>query len=164
MQCLLVQGYWSKSNWGFPKGKVNEDEGPAVCAIREVRSHFEWCVNDHQFRPNLCMIFFGSSCFLISYLPFFSILYPRLFEYLWILQVYEETGFDISTYLTPENFLEFKLNEQISRLYIIPGVSMDTQFAPRTRKEIRVGQQKLFTFNQEIFLQNVLVSIYSHPI
>lgn len=84
--CLLVQGYWSKSNWGFPKGKVNEDEGPAVCAIREV---------------------------------------------------YEETGFDISTYLTPENFLEFKLNEQISRLYIIPGVSMDTQFAPRTRKEIR---------------------------
>lgn len=33
---LLVQSYWAKSSWGFPKGKVNEDEDPAHCAIREV--------------------------------------------------------------------------------------------------------------------------------
>lgn len=33
---LLVQGYWSKSSWGFPKGKVNEEEPGHVCAIREV--------------------------------------------------------------------------------------------------------------------------------
>uniref|UniRef100_A0A914WE26 mRNA-decapping enzyme 2 n=1 Tax=Plectus sambesii TaxID=2011161 RepID=A0A914WE26_9BILA len=34
---LLVQGYYaSKNNWGFPKGKVNEDEDPVKCAIREV--------------------------------------------------------------------------------------------------------------------------------
>lgn len=33
---LLVQSYWSKSSWGFPKGKVNEDEEPLHCAIREV--------------------------------------------------------------------------------------------------------------------------------
>ena len=35
-QCLLVQGFWSKANWGFPKGKVNEDEVSHDCAIREV--------------------------------------------------------------------------------------------------------------------------------
>lgn len=35
-QVLLVQSYWAKSSWGFPKGKVNEDEDPAHCAIREV--------------------------------------------------------------------------------------------------------------------------------
>lgn len=35
-QILLVQGYWSKSSWGFPKGKVNEDEKPHRCAAREV--------------------------------------------------------------------------------------------------------------------------------
>ncbi|XP_049871473.1 m7GpppN-mRNA hydrolase [Pectinophora gossypiella] len=33
---LLVQSYWTKASWGFPKGKVNEDEEPWVCAAREV--------------------------------------------------------------------------------------------------------------------------------
>lgn len=33
---LLVQSYWAKSSWGFPKGKVNEDEDPTHCAVREV--------------------------------------------------------------------------------------------------------------------------------
>lgn len=33
---LLVQSYWAKSSWGFPKGKVNENENPLHCAIREV--------------------------------------------------------------------------------------------------------------------------------
>ncbi|KAI6174041.1 Nudix hydrolase domain-containing protein [Aphelenchoides besseyi] len=36
-QILLVQGYFaSRNSWGFPKGKVNEDEDPKACAIREV--------------------------------------------------------------------------------------------------------------------------------
>jgi len=34
-QALLVQGYLAKSGWGFPKGKVNEDEAPHDCAVRE---------------------------------------------------------------------------------------------------------------------------------
>ncbi|KAK9497696.1 hypothetical protein O3M35_004371 [Rhynocoris fuscipes] len=33
---LLVQSYYSKSSWGFPKGKINKDEPPCQCAIREV--------------------------------------------------------------------------------------------------------------------------------
>ncbi|XP_045500937.1 m7GpppN-mRNA hydrolase-like [Colias croceus] len=33
---LLVQSYWTKASWGFPKGKVNEDEEPWKCAAREV--------------------------------------------------------------------------------------------------------------------------------
>lgn len=36
--CLLVQSYFAKSSWGFPKGKVNENEDPVHCATREVRS------------------------------------------------------------------------------------------------------------------------------
>ncbi|KAG5680737.1 hypothetical protein PVAND_010227 [Polypedilum vanderplanki] len=35
-QCLLVQSYFAKNSWGFPKGKVNENEDPVKCAIREV--------------------------------------------------------------------------------------------------------------------------------
>lgn len=33
---LLVQSFWSKCSWGFPKGKVNENEDPMHCATREV--------------------------------------------------------------------------------------------------------------------------------
>jgi len=36
LDVLLVQPYFTKSSWGFPKGKVNEDEDPIRCAIREV--------------------------------------------------------------------------------------------------------------------------------
>ncbi|XP_052873250.1 m7GpppN-mRNA hydrolase [Anopheles cruzii] len=33
---LLVQSFWAKSSWGFPKGKINENEEALHCAIREV--------------------------------------------------------------------------------------------------------------------------------
>ncbi|CAL4101019.1 unnamed protein product, partial [Meganyctiphanes norvegica] len=33
---LLVQGYWHRASWGFPKGKINVDELGHDCAIREV--------------------------------------------------------------------------------------------------------------------------------
>ncbi|XP_045108466.1 m7GpppN-mRNA hydrolase-like [Portunus trituberculatus] len=35
-QVLLVQGFWHRASWGFPKGKINVDEEPHKCAIREV--------------------------------------------------------------------------------------------------------------------------------
>ena len=83
---LLVQGFWSKSSWGFPKGKVNEQEDPARCAVREVL---------------------------------------------------EETGFDISHLISAHEFLETTVNDQLTRLYLIPGVPHETKFIPRTRNEIR---------------------------
>lgn len=83
---LLVQGYLAKSGWGFPKGKVNEDEAPYDCAVREVL---------------------------------------------------EETGFDIKNRICKDVYIEQKITDQLVRLYIIPGVSKDTKFNPKTRKEIR---------------------------
>uniref|UniRef100_UPI0037E78722 m7GpppN-mRNA hydrolase n=1 Tax=Semicossyphus pulcher TaxID=241346 RepID=UPI0037E78722 len=83
---LLVQGYLAKSGWGFPKGKVNEDEAPHDCAVREVM---------------------------------------------------EETGFDIKNRICKDVYIEQKITDQLVRLYIIPGVSKDTKFNPKTRKEIR---------------------------
>ncbi|KAG2207919.1 hypothetical protein INT47_010903 [Mucor saturninus] len=35
-KCVLVKGWSSKSGWGFPKGKINQDEEYDCCAIREV--------------------------------------------------------------------------------------------------------------------------------
>jgi len=34
--CLLLRGYKSNGTWGFPKGKVNENESDLDCAVREV--------------------------------------------------------------------------------------------------------------------------------
>ncbi len=81
-----MQGYWSKSSWGFPKGKVNEDEPPHDCAVREV---------------------------------------------------FEETGFDISPYIDPQQYLEAVINDQTVWLFLIPGVPSSTHFQPRTKYEIR---------------------------
>lgn len=83
---LLVQSYLAKSSWGFPKGKVNEEEPPARCAVREV---------------------------------------------------FEETGFDISSLLDDKEFIEITWNEQVTRLYLIAGVDRSTVFRPRTRMEIK---------------------------
>ncbi|EPQ31704.1 uncharacterized protein PFL1_01037 [Pseudozyma flocculosa PF-1] len=35
-KCLLVKGWKSSAAWGFPKGKINQDEPERDCAIREV--------------------------------------------------------------------------------------------------------------------------------
>ncbi|KAF8489603.1 DCP2-domain-containing protein [Gautieria morchelliformis] len=35
-KCVLVKGWKSSAGWGFPKGKVNENEDEALCAVREV--------------------------------------------------------------------------------------------------------------------------------
>jgi ADP-ribose pyrophosphatase YjhB (NUDIX family) len=36
-KCLMIKGWNKKSQWGFPKGKINEDEMLMDCAIREVK-------------------------------------------------------------------------------------------------------------------------------
>jgi mRNA-decapping enzyme subunit 2 len=58
-----------------------------------------------------------------------------------IREVYEETGFDIrEAGLVKEEkdvkYIEITMREQHMRLYVFRGVPLDTQFAPRTRKEI----------------------------
>lgn len=87
-KCVLVKGWSSKSGWGFPKGKINQEEEYDCCAIREVL---------------------------------------------------EETGYDIGPLLKKTDYIELTMREQRIRLYIIQGVPEDTQFIPRTRKEISVS-------------------------
>lgn len=54
-------------------------------------------------------------------------------------QVIEETGFDVSDLLDRNEFLENYFSDQLTRLYIISGIPLDTKFQPKTRKEIKVG-------------------------
>ncbi|XP_075237251.1 m7GpppN-mRNA hydrolase-like [Lycorma delicatula] len=83
---LLVQSYWARTSWGFPKGKVNKEEDPTKCAVREVL---------------------------------------------------EETGFDISKMINANDYIESNVNDQLIRLYIVTGISIDTKFQPQTRNEIK---------------------------
>lgn len=83
---LLVQGYFARASWGFPKGKVNEQEQPHDCAVREVL---------------------------------------------------EETGFDISSLIDKDEYIDNHFNDQLTRLYIITGVPHDVKFQPKTRNEIK---------------------------
>jgi mRNA-decapping enzyme subunit 2 len=36
IQCVLVKGWKSSAAWGFPKGKINQQESERDCAVREV--------------------------------------------------------------------------------------------------------------------------------
>lgn len=58
-----------------------------------------------------------------------------------IREVYEETGFDVrAAGLVPQNeqvkAIEITMREQHMQLFVFTGVPRDTQFEPRTRKEI----------------------------
>lgn len=37
-KCVLVKGWKASAGWGFPKGKIDEEEDDADCAVREVGS------------------------------------------------------------------------------------------------------------------------------
>ncbi|XP_019514674.1 PREDICTED: m7GpppN-mRNA hydrolase [Hipposideros armiger] len=51
--------------------------------------------------------------------------------------VFEETGFDIKDYICKDDYIELRINDQLARLYIIPGIPRETKFNPKTRREIR---------------------------
>lgn len=90
-----MQGFWAKASWGFPKGKIIEEESEMKCAIREVL---------------------------------------------------EETGYDITNQLKPDQYLQIQINEQTIRLYIITNVPRNTNFEPKTRREIKVSFLKPQSF------------------
>ncbi|XP_055392460.1 m7GpppN-mRNA hydrolase isoform X1 [Bubalus kerabau] len=56
---------------------------------------------------------------------------------IYYFQVFEETGFDIKDYICKDDYIELRINDQLARLYIIPGIPKDTKFNPKTRREIR---------------------------
>ncbi|CAF1076841.1 unnamed protein product [Adineta steineri] len=46
---LLVRGFYNRESWGFPKGKVQENESPLKCAIREVLEEVGFDMKDRAF-------------------------------------------------------------------------------------------------------------------
>ncbi|XP_032220585.1 m7GpppN-mRNA hydrolase [Nematostella vectensis] len=54
-----------------------------------------------------------------------------------IREVLEETGFDITAYASPDQFLEHSIHDHLVRLYIVPGVPENTHFQTQTKCEIK---------------------------
>lgn len=70
-----------------------------------------------------------------------------------VREVYEETGFDArQAGVVPEDlevkFIEVTMREQNMRLYVFRGIPMDTDFQPRTRKEISVRYSIQYDFSR----------------
>lgn len=53
-----------------------------------------------------------------------------------VREVLEETGYDISSKIQDEQYIDVQLGDQATRLFIIPDVDESTPFAPHVRGEI----------------------------
>ena len=50
--CLLLRGIKNSSTWGFPKGKVDQNEADIDCAVREVREETSLDISDRVAEEN----------------------------------------------------------------------------------------------------------------
>lgn len=62
------------------------------------------------------------------------------------MQVFEETGIDISKLINPDEYVESTIHDQLTRLYFIVGVDRNVTFEPQTRCEIKA--MKWFPIDQ----------------
>jgi 8-oxo-dGTP pyrophosphatase MutT (NUDIX family) len=53
-----------------------------------------------------------------------------------VREVEEETGYNCSQHMNPQDYIELSIRQQVIRLYIATGVPEDTHFETQTRKEI----------------------------
>lgn len=107
---LLVKGWSKNSAWGFPKGKRMKDETDENCAIREV---------GYGMHNGLCV--------------FHSI--PCRNMIVWVvLQVCEETGYDINEKIISQDYIEVHAGPQRIKLFIVTCVPENTCFEPLAQK------------------------------
>lgn len=117
---MLVKGWKASATWGFPKGKIDQEEDDADCAVREVR-----------FSPA------HESTISVSHADVGS-------------KVREECGFDIAEYIKEKDYVDMVMKEQSVRLYVVRGIPSDTKFEPQTRKEISVCETPVPEFEHPL--------------
>ncbi|KAG0148804.1 hypothetical protein CROQUDRAFT_721469 [Cronartium quercuum f. sp. fusiforme G11] len=125
---LLVKGYKSSSSWSFPRGKINENEQPRDCAIREVLEETGFDISSHM---NLS---WGQDSKLSA------IQKPRpsnptpsghnLHHY------QRNTKHSMLQSEGDDHFIEIMIREQKLRMYLVTGIPDETVFETQTRQEI----------------------------
>jgi 8-oxo-dGTP pyrophosphatase MutT (NUDIX family) len=75
-------------------------------------------------------------------------------------EVYEETSLEVQDQLKEEDSLEVTLKEQKLKMYIVAGIPENTQFVPRTRKEISVRNLvKIEIHHNHCYTREILIII-----
>ena len=77
---------------------------------------------------------------------------------LMLLQVLEETGFDLERLINLDDMVEVAINEQTVSLFIVPNIPESFAFETRTRKEISVSYAiLLLNGHSGVVLENIMV-------
>lgn len=79
--CLLVQSFFAKNSWSFPKGKVNQHEDPVKCAIREVYEETGFdcghLINEHDYVEGQTSNFQYTRLYIVKNVPIETKFAPR---------------------------------------------------------------------------------------
>lgn len=126
---LLVKGYKANSSWSFPRGKINENEQPRDCAIREVLEETGFDIT-----PHMCL---SSTWGLDSKLSAIQKGRPSnptpsgpnntSHRHSKHCMLHSEGD---------DHFIEIMIREQKLRMYLVTGIPDETIFETQTRQEI----------------------------
>lgn len=79
--CLLVQSFFAKNSWSFPKGKINQDEDPVKCAVREVYEETGYdcghLINEHAFIEGQTSNYQYTRLYIVKNVPIDTKFCPR---------------------------------------------------------------------------------------
>ncbi|POW23347.1 hypothetical protein PSHT_00198 [Puccinia striiformis] len=131
-QVLLVRGFKSNSSWSFPRGKINENELPKDCAIREVLEETGFNIGPYLSLPSISTSSFSDDSKLSA------IRKTRPTNPTPNGQHNHHKAHQNCTLHSEgdDHFIEITIREQRLRMYLVTGIPNDTQFVTQTRQEI----------------------------
>lgn len=128
-QVLLVRGFKPNSSWSFPRGKINENESPRDCAIREVLEE-----TGFNIEPYLSLSSSWSDDSKLSAIRKTRPSNPTPSGHNHqSLKAHQNCTLHSEA---DDHFIEITIREQKLRMYLVAGIPTDTNFVTQTRQEI----------------------------
>lgn len=158
--CLLVQSFFAKNSWSFPKGKVNQHEDPVKCAIREVceETGFDCghLINEHDYVEGQTSNFQYTRLYIVKNVPIETKFAPKTRN-----EIKDCSWFTIDLLPTNRNddgYLRFDRKIRANSFYmILPFISkLKHWILNEQRKVIKggSGKKKIKTQQNSIAKQN----------
>ncbi|PLW24493.1 hypothetical protein PCASD_03423 [Puccinia coronata f. sp. avenae] len=130
-QVLLVRGFKHNSSWSFPRGKINENELPKDCAIREVREETGFNIAPYMSLPSS-----SSEDSKLSAIRKTRPTNPTPNGQSHHHQSHKPHSNCTLHSEGDDHFIEITIREQRLRMYLVTGIPNDTKFVTQTRQEI----------------------------
>lgn len=144
-KCLLVQSFFAKNSWSFPKGKVNENEDPVKCAIREVyeETGFDSChlINENDFIEGQTSNYQYTRLYIVKNVPADTKFAPRTRN-----EIKDCSWFTVDELPTNRNddgyFMDQKKIRANSFYMILPFISKLKHWIANERLAVVIGNNK----------------------